>query len=397
MKKAPETSSRLQRWQLVLGQSKPPSQESTEPEHPSEKPELLPKQQKPSEANPLPERLQKIEQTLDTLYGSEKRKAGLSESAPYAVRWLADVREYFPKPVARMLQQDAWERFEWKTLLREPEFLESLEPDVSLVPLLVSLKSLLPARTRQTAREVVQRVIDDLRQRWELPLQQALRGGLSRQQNPNPQRLSEINWNRTILKNLKHYQPAYKTIIPEQLVGWKNQQKQHYHVILCVDQSASMQRSVVHAGVLGAVLAGIPSLTTRLILFDTQVVDVTDQLSDPVELLFGVQMGGGTHITKALRYARTQVREPSRTILFLISDLFEGENSLPLLEEMQALLDSGVLPVVLLALDDKGGTPSHQVYLAQSLTKMGIAVLSCTPEAFPPLFTDVLRQRSRRQ
>lgn len=339
------------------------------------------------------ERLQKIDQTLEMLYGDKTRRGSLEESAPHAVRWLADVREYFPQQVAQMLQKDAWERFEWKALLREPDFLASLEPNVELVALLVSLKSLLPAKTRETAREVIRQVIRNIRDQWELPLQQALRGELSRQRNLRPRKLSEVNWNQTILKNLRHYQPKYKTVIPEQLIGWKNQQKQHYHVILCVDQSASMQRSVVHAGILGGVLAGLPSLTTRLLLFDTQVVDVSDQLHDPVELLFGVQMGGGTHIAQALAYARTLIEEPDRSLLFLVSDLFEGQNNLHVLEEMQRLLDSGVLPVVLLALDDRGGTPSHQVYLAQSLGKMGVPVLSCTPDAFPPLFERVLRKR----
>ncbi|MEM6298211.1 MAG: VWA domain-containing protein, partial [Bacteroidota bacterium] len=304
-----ESTNRLQRWRLVLGTNPPPE----------ESPEGMTSEESGNEAQDngeLSERMQKVDETLDTLYGDPQRRGSIGDSAPYAVRWLADVREYFSQPTAQMLQQEAWERFDWKALVQEPDFLESLEPSVDLVALLVSLKSLLPSQTRETAREVVRKVIEDLQERWKLPLQQAIYGGMMRQRNLRPRKLNEINWHRTILKNLKHYQPSYKTVIPEQLIGWKSQHKQHLHIVLCVDQSASMQQSVVHAGILGAVLAGMPSLTTKLLLFDTQVIDVSDQLNDPIELLFGVQLGGGTHITKALQKAQSLIDLPEKTILF---------------------------------------------------------------------------------
>ncbi len=375
-----------QRWRLILGPD-PAAPESTPSDAAASSEETS------QEATPaLSEDLQRIDQVLESLYGS--RKGSDYASAPYAVRWLGDVRKYFPDAVGQMLQQEAWQRFSWKALLQTPEFLESMTPNVALVSLLVSLKHLLPTRTKATAEAVVRRVVEDLRERWELPLQQALSGRASRRPKPTrPRSVAQIDWHRTIRKNLKYYQPEYRTIIPEQIVGWAANDRRHYHIILCVDQSGSMQQSVVHAGILGSVLATLPSLRTHLILFDTDVVDMTDQLDDPVGLLFGVQMGGGTHIAKALRYAQDLIEEPHQTLLFLITDLHEGVSPQQFLEQMALLLERNVLPVVLLALDDSGGRPAHNTQLAHTLTRMGISVAACTPDAFPELFLEKIMCR----
>ena len=134
----------------------------------------------------------------------------------------------------------------------------------------------------------------------------------------------EIDWNRTIRANLKNYQPEYKTIVPETRIGFGRKRKRLRDIILCIDQSGSMATSVVYSGVFGAVLASLPAVSTKVVVFDTAVVDLSDKLDDPVEVLFGTQLGGGTDIHQALTYCQSLVRRPEQTILVLISDLIEG-------------------------------------------------------------------------
>src|SRR5882724_4715247 len=266
-----------------------------------------------------------MDRTLRALYDSD-RKGGLGASSPNIARWLGDIREYFPSSVVRVMQQDALRRLNLQQMLLEPEMLAAAEPDVHLVASLLSLKSLLPNKTKETARLVVRKVVDELLRQLENPLRQAVIGSLNRATRNRRPRHSEIDWNRTIKANLRHYQAEHKTIIPETRIGYGRKRNSLRDLILCVDQSGSMASSVVYAGVFGAVLASLPALSTRMVVFDTAVVDLTDELNDPVDLLFGVQLGGGTDINLALSYCQQIVQRPQETILVLLSDLFEGGN-----------------------------------------------------------------------
>ncbi|MBC7813651.1 MAG: VWA domain-containing protein [Burkholderiales bacterium] len=329
---------------------------------------------------------------LNMLY-DEERSAGLGASAPNVARWLGDIRAYFPKSVVQVMQKDAIQRLGLKQLLLEPEILESIEADVELVATLLALNRVVPEKTRATARQVVRKVTQDLEKRIRRRTEQAVIGSLNRAQRNNRRpRYSEIDWNRTIRVNLRHYQPEYKTIIPERRFGYGRKQQRLRDIILCVDQSGSMASSVVYASVFGAVLASLKAVTTRMVVFDTAVVDLTADLQDPVDLLFGVQLGGGTDINRALGYCQTLVRRPNETVLVLISDLFEGGNSAEMLQRAAALVGSGVRMVALLALGDKGA-PSFDSNNAEAFAAMGIPAFACTPDLFPDLMAAALEKR----
>ena len=240
-----------------------------------------------------------IDKTLEALYNTD-RKGGLGASSPNIARWLGDIREYFPSTVVKVMQQDALKRLKLTAMLTEPEMLETVVPDIHLVANLMALGKLIPEKTKSTARMVVKKVVDELLQKLTGPTQQAITGVLNRSIKNLRPRHNEINWGKTILKNLKHYQPEYKTIIPEIKVGYGRKRRAMKDVILCIDQSGSMGTSVIYSGIFGAVMASIPSIRTKMVVFDTAVVDLTDDLKDPVDLLFGVQLGGGTDIHKAL-------------------------------------------------------------------------------------------------
>lgn len=335
----------------------------------------------------------KRDATLEALYDKEDRRGGLGSSSPRVARWLGDIRGYFPSSVVQVMQRDAMDRLGLRELLLEPELLESVQPDVHLVGTLLSLNRAIPERSRDTARAVVRKVVDDLEKRLAQPTRQAVSGALHRANRTNRPRQSDIDWNRTILKNLKHYQPEQRTVVPERLVGYgrrlPNVSKQ---IVLCLDQSGSMASSVVYASVFGAVLASIRSLRTQIIAFDTSVVDLTDSLSDPVELLFGVQLGGGTDINAALAYCQSRVEQPRDTVLVLISDLFEGGNEEEMLQRAQAMVAEGVQVVCLLALSDDGA-PAYDHDNAAALATLGIPTFACTPDKFPDLMASAIQHR----
>jgi Mg-chelatase subunit ChlD len=359
---------RLKRWRLVLGEAA----EQTLPA-------LLGEDQN-------------LDRVLGQVYETE-RSGDLGGSAPGVARWLGDIRTYFPTSVVRVMQRDALERLGLKQLLLEPELLAEVEPDIHLVATLISLSRVIPARTRETARFVVRQVVDDIERRLAEPLRQAVHGALSRSLRNARPRLREIDWHRTVRANLKHYLPEQRTVVPERLIGYGRKRQRLKDVVIAIDQSGSMAESVVYASVLGAVMASLSAVSTRLVVFDTSVVDLTDALDDPVDMLFGVQLGGGTDIGAAVDYCATLVTRPAETVMVLISDLYEGGVKERLLARVASLVGAGVRFVALLALSDSG-RPAYDHALAADLVELGVPAFACTPDLFPELMAAALSGRN---
>ncbi|MFI7872490.1 VWA domain-containing protein [Streptomyces salinarius] len=321
------------------------------------------------------------------------RAAGLGASAPAVARWLGDIRSYFPSSVVQVMQRDAIDRLGLATLLLEPEMLEAVEADVHLVGTLLSLHQAMPDTTKETARTVVRKVVEDLEKRLATRTRATVTGALDRSARTGRPRHHDIDWNRTIAANLKHYLPEHRTIVPERLVGYgRAAHSVKKEVVLCVDQSGSMAASVVYASVFGAVLASMRSLDTRLVVFDTAVVDLTDQLDDPVDVLFGTRLGGGTDINRALAYCQSRITRPADTVVVLISDLYEGGIRDEMLKRVAAMRSAGVEFVALLALSDEG-TPAYDRDHAAALAALGAPAFACTPDLFPEVMAAALERR----
>jgi VWA_CoxE family protein len=338
----------------------------------------------------------RMDKALAALYEAPaapgKRRGGLGASAPKVSAWLGDIREYFPQSVVQIMQKDAIERLNLKTLLTEKEMLANITPDVHLVATLMSLSHVIPEKNKALARQIVQKVVDELMQKLQAPTQQAILGALNRATRTRNPRFREIDWHRTIQKNLKNYQPEYQSIIPEVRIGYGRKRKAVRDLILCLDQSGSMGTSVIYSGIFGAVLASLPALRTRMVVFDTAVVDLSDQISDPVELLFGVQLGGGTDIDRALAYCQSQITRPTDTTLVLVTDLEEGGNAQRMRKRMAELVASGVQFIVLLALNDDGA-PYYDKSHAEYLASLGVPAFACTPDHFPNLMAAALNKQ----
>ena len=365
---------RLQRWRLVLGGE---AQDS---------------------CGGVEGALRDMDAALAALYEPEgsnglgRRSAGRGGSSPTVARWLGDIRKYFPSSVVQIMQHDALERLNLREMLLQPEMLESAQADVHLVANLVALNSVIPDSTRDTARQVVRKVVDQLLERLQEPMRSAVSGALNRAQRNRRPRHAEIDWNRTIRANLQHWQPDYRTIVAQTLVGYgRKSRRPQREVILCIDQSGSMAASVVYSSIFGAVMASLPAVATKLVVFDTVVVDMTDKLQDPVDLLFGVQLGGGTDINGAVGYCQGLIQEPRNTIFVLISDLYEGGVEAGLLRRAQELVDAGVQFITLLALSDEGA-PSYDRALAAKLAALGVPSFACTPDLFPELMAAAIRR-----
>ena len=372
---------RLRRWRLVLGKeaAKGEGFAAGKSGHGND------------EGFDLSKSYRAMDSVLEALYESE-RSAGLGSSSPNVARWLGDIRTYFPSSAVRVMQQDALQRLNLTQMLMEPEILETVDADVHLVATLLSLSKVIPKKTKDTARHVVRKVVNELERKFANPLLEAVHGSLNRATRTQRPRFNEINWDLTIRANLKHYMPEQKTIIAEKLVGHGHKRSSLRDIVLCVDQSGSMAASLVYSGIFGAVLASIRAVSTRMVVFDTAMVDLTDDLQDPVDLLFGTQLGGGTDINRALAYCQQIITRPAQTILVLITDLYEGGNQQEMLRRAAELVASGTQVICLLALSDKG-TPSFDQGNAASLASLGIPSFACTPDLFPDMMAAAIQKQ----
>lgn len=337
-----------------------------------------------------------MNEALAALYDSPEGRGGLrggsGASSPRVARWLGDIRKYFPSSVVQTMQRDAFDRLNLKDMLLQPEMLETIQPDVHLVSTLMAMNGVIPAKTRETARLVVRKVVDELMRKLEEPLCSAVGGALNRAVRNRRPRHAEIDWNRTIRANLRHWQDEYHTLVPETLIGFgRKARTPQREIILCIDQSGSMADSIVYSSIFGAVMASLPAVRTRLVVFDTSVVDLTEEMQDPVDILFGVQLGGGTDINRAVGYCQSLIRDPRNTIFVLISDLYEGGVERNLLQRTSELVESGVQCIALLALSDEG-SPFYDKALAAKLAVLGMPSFACTPDLFPDMMAAAIRR-----
>lgn len=393
---------RTRRWQLVLGREEEAQSDQADGQQPGDTEETLEPgfgddgDDDGSGQSASDEQTQDIEDLLDALYGNDD-SAGQGDAVPELAKILGDIHRYFSAPVAQLMQADLFKKINLRKALLQEDFLAKVEPDFDLVSKIILMSRVMPAETRDAAREVVRKVVEELREKLEYPLRQAITGSLNRALRARrPRHMRDIHWLQTIKANLKHYQPEQRAIIPETLVGYGRQNSSLKDVILCIDQSASMGQSVIYASIFGSVMASLPAIDTRLILFSTNVVDMTDKLDDPVDLLFGVQLKGGTNIGHALDYCQQQVTRPRDTILVLITDLFEGGKKGHLLQRTVSLVDSGVKVITLLALNDQG-TPRFNRQIAQDLVDIGVPSFACTPDLFPDLMAAAINDQDMQQ
>lgn len=331
----------------------------------------------------------------NTAKNNGSKKAGLGSSVPNLAKWLTDVRTFFPQDVVSIIQSDAIERKGLTKLLFEPETLKNVKPDISMVGTLMALKGQIPEKSKETARQLVKEVVDEIMKRMEQDLRRAVTGALNRKAHSPIANFASTDWKKTINRNLKNYDIKTKRLIPERFYFFERTQKQkNWTIILDIDQSGSMSDSIIYSSVMGSIFASMPSLNTHIVAFDTQVTDLTEVCrQDPVDMLFGIQLGGGTDINKSVTYCQTLIENPKKTMFILISDLYEGGVRAGLLRRLSQMYEEGVKVMVLLALSDRG-KPDYDEKLGKEISKLGIPCFACTPDRLPELVEAALKNHN---
>jgi Mg-chelatase subunit ChlD len=184
----------------------------------------------------------------------------------------------------------------------------------------------------------------------------------------------------TLRRNLKNYDLERRKLVIEQLLFFeRNTRRLPWDIILCIDQSGSMVDSVIHSAVMAGILSGLPAFRVRLVAFDTNIVDMSEYVSDPVEMLMSVQLGGGTDIAQAVRYCTTLVENPHRTVFVLVTDFCEGAPPGELVRAVKKLAEARVKLLGLAALDDQAH-PAYDRHMAERLAACGMEIAALTPQ-----------------
>lgn len=341
-----------------------------------------------------------MDSALAAIYGGpeesfgQKGGAGRGPSAPHIAKWLGDLRSLFDPEIVAVVQNDAIERKGLRQLLLEPELLEGLEPDINLASTLLMLKDQIPKKSKESARQFIRKIVEQINRLLEQDIRRAVTAALNRRAHSPLPSAAAIDFPCTIRRNLRHYNPELGAIIPERVWFFdRSSRTNRWNIILDIDQSGSMGQSIFYSSVMACILASMTSVQTHVVAFDTQIMDLTPLCEDPVDLLFGFQMGGGTDIAKSLAYCQGLVQEPAKTIFFLISDLEEGGNRGALLRRLEEMKGAGVTVVVLLAIAD-GGEPYYDAQTAQRVAGLGIPCFACAPDRLPEMLERVLKGRS---
>lgn len=319
-------------------------------------------------------------------------KAGLGPSYPNIAKWLSDIRSYFPDDVVSIIQNDAIERKGLTSLIFEPETLRNIKPDINMVSTLLSLKGHIPKKAKEQARALVNELVKDIMKQMENDLRKAVTGAINRRKHSPIPSLPNTDWKKTIIKNLKNYDIGRKQIIPEKFYFFENKRlNKEWNIIIDIDQSGSMMHSIIYSSIMGCIFASMPAIETRVVAFDTKVVDLTETCgSDPVDMLFGIQLGGGTDINKSVRYCSEFIHTPKKTLFILVSDLYEGGVEAGLLRQLNDMKESGVIVLILMALSDEG-KPMYNESLGKKINKLDIPCFACTPNKLPELIGSALK------
>lgn len=338
------------------------------------------------------------DQALDYLYAREyaqrglklPRGAGLDPTQMRALDWLSEAETLFPQPVFEALRAEGLQRYNLTDLLSDPKTLEHIEASPSLLRTLLSFQGRANPALQSQLRQIAGRVIDEITEKLRAQVVQTLTGRRNRQRRSLMASAANFDAKATIRANLAHWDPSRQVLLAER-IRFFARQKRHldWTIILCVDQSGSMTDSLIFSALMACILAGLPGISVKMVLFDTSVVDVSHRMDDPLELLLSVQLGGGTDIGKAVSYCEGLVEQPSRTVLALVSDFYEGAGPRRLLAAIARLAAARVKLIGIAALDDSGKAAFDRD-MAGKLAGLGMEVAALTPGAFADWLAGVM-------
>ena len=375
-----DTNDRLRRWRLILG-----SEAQKRMEGMGDGPDL-------SQEDLM------MDTALDAIYNRDMKfgfggGAGKGASSPQISRWLGDVRTLFDKDIVKIIQSDAMERCGLKQLIFEPELLENIEPDMHMASMILTLKDQIPKKSKENAREFIRKIVEQINALLETDLKRAVTASINRKLHSPIPSASALDFQTTIRKGIKDYNTNLKKIIPQKYYFFERSATtaaNKYTVILDIDQSGSMGESVIYSSIMSCILASMSAIKTKVVAFDTNIVDLSEKCEDPIDLLFGFTLGGGTDIEKSIKYCTKYIENPKKTIFFLISDLEEGGNRAGLLRRLTQMKEDGVIVICLLAISDSG-KPYYDANMAQRIANNGIPCFAAAPQMLPRLLEKAMK------
>ena len=327
-----------------------------------------------------------LEEALDFLYSREqgedvRREGGTGKSRLTAATWITRIRKLFPKETVEILERQALDHYGMKELLTDKEVLEKLELNQELLKTILQLKHLMKGDVLDAARRIVKKVADEIAEKLNHDIRRSLLGKIDKNSSSPIPSMRNLDIQKTIRKNLKNFDMENQRLMLEQVYfNSRTRKYSTWRVIIAVDESGSMLDSVIHSAVMAGIFAKLPMLDTKLVIFDTQVVDLSAHLEDPVATLMSIQLGGGTHIAGALQYCETLIENPHKTMVVLVTDLCEGGSVQGLLSVSRGIIESGAKLICLTALDMEAN-PVYDRYTAQKMADLGAHVGAMTPEA----------------
>ncbi|MCI0359867.1 MAG: VWA domain-containing protein [Planctomycetaceae bacterium] len=323
--------------------------------------------------------------------GRGGRQGGGGGSELTVPDWVDAVTELFPRQAKEVLERELVHRRGIGELLEKPELLEKIEPNKELVKTLLTHKDLLNPKTRVLARKIIDQVVQELKDKLRIQVEKAITGAIRRDKHSPRRVFRNLDLKTTIRRNLRHYDRDLDKLLVDRLYFYAAERKKRpWHIIVAVDQSGSMLDSAIFSAVMASIFAELSAVRTSLVLFDTQVVDLSDKVGEPVDVLLSIQLGGGTDITQAMQYSQTLVRIPARTILVLITDFFEGRDERDLVRQTRTMAESGIRLVGLGALG-YDARPQYNKTTAGKLRKVGMDILVCTPEKLAECMAQIIR------
>ena len=375
-----DTNDRLRRWRLILG-----SEAQKRMEGMGDGPDL-------SQEDLM------MDTALDAIYNRDMKfgfggGAGKGASSPQISRWLGDVRTLFDKDIVKIIQSDAMERCGLKQLIFEPELLENIEPDMHMASMILTLKDQIPKQSKENAREFIRKIVEQINALLETDLKRAVTASINRKLHSPIPSASALDFQTTIRKGIKDYNTKLKKIIPQKYYFFERSATtaaNKYTVVLDIDQSGSMGESVIYSSIMSCILASMSAIKTKVVAFDTNIVDLSEKCEDPIDLLFGFTLGGGTDIEKSIKYCTKYIENPKKTIFFLISDLEEGGNRAGLLRRLTQMKEDGVIVICLLAISDSG-KPYYDANMAQRIANNGIPCFAAAPQMLPRLLEKAMK------
>ncbi|OTQ74825.1 MULTISPECIES: VWA domain-containing protein [unclassified Gilliamella] len=373
------TDQQVKRWRLILGQYADDNLN-----------------------NKLDSYEQQIDQALDYLYQHEylarglltegKNRSGGKDGSVYnTVNWLRQSRKLFPKSTFERMQNQALERYNLQGILNDPNAVKELQPNFNSVRLLMRLRGKLSNSVQDEVKALIKKVVDEILQKIQTSFINTMTGKKNRFRRSLLKNSQNFDWRTTIKANLKHFDHDQQRIVIEKAIFNSRAKRQlPWDIILCVDQSGSMDSSIIYSAVCASIITQLPAVKLHLFVFDTQVVDLSHLVSDPVEILMTVQLGGGTNIGYALNYAEQRIINPTRTIMVVVSDFYEGVN-LTNLYNTVARLNANRVKMLGLAALDYSATPVYDLQTSQELANRGMQIAALTPEHFANWLAEVMQ------